>query len=271
MPYASANDVRLYYEEHGDGEPLVMVHGSWGDHANWALVVPRLAEQFRVITYDRRGHSRIELPASQGSYTEDGRDLLALIRAVDLGPSHVAGNSGGSAIALNAAVEEPSSFRTLIIHEPALPALLGDDRDLAIRRGEEMVAPVRDLLERGEDEAAAKLFANTFAFGPDAWETRVPAELKATMIHNAPTFLDELRDPVGSTWLDLSQLAEFDKPALVTSGTRSAPWFPQVAERVAAALPRGRALSLTGADNVPHISMPELYIETVVSFISERR
>jgi hypothetical protein len=54
---ANVNGVRLFYEVSGHGEvPLVLVHGSWGSHHNWDLVVPELAESFRVLTYDRRGH-----------------------------------------------------------------------------------------------------------------------------------------------------------------------------------------------------------------------
>ena len=58
MPFAEANGANLYYELNGEhGDPIVLIHGSWGDHANWRVVVPGLAKSFRVLTYDRRGHS----------------------------------------------------------------------------------------------------------------------------------------------------------------------------------------------------------------------
>ena len=62
-----ANGVRLYYEIHGGGEPLVLVHGSWVDATRWRFVVPGLAESFRVLVYDRRGHSRSERPDAPGT------------------------------------------------------------------------------------------------------------------------------------------------------------------------------------------------------------
>ncbi len=63
MAVANVNGVRLFYEVSGAGEvPLVLVHGSWGSHHNWDRVVPGLAESFRVLTYDRRGHSESERP-----------------------------------------------------------------------------------------------------------------------------------------------------------------------------------------------------------------
>ena len=46
MPFEKVNNVQLYYESTGSGEPLVLVHGSWVDHTNWAAVAPPLAESF---------------------------------------------------------------------------------------------------------------------------------------------------------------------------------------------------------------------------------
>lgn len=60
------NGVRIAYEDVGKGDPLVLVHGSWGSHHNWDAVVPALAERHRVVSYDRRGHSESERLARPG-------------------------------------------------------------------------------------------------------------------------------------------------------------------------------------------------------------
>src|SRR5947209_18949834 len=99
MSVARVNGVELYYELSGSGEPLVLVHGSWVDHRSWDPVVGLLARSFKVLTYDRRGHSGSERPDSQGSVFEDADDLPALIEALDLAPAHVAGNSYGGSVA----------------------------------------------------------------------------------------------------------------------------------------------------------------------------
>ena len=122
MPTALFNGVKLYYEESGSGQPLVLVHGSWTDLRSWDLVVPSLAERFRVVTYDRRGHSRSERPAGQGSVHEDVADLAAVIESLGLAPAHVIGNSFGGSIVLRLAAERPELFRSLSVHEPPLLA-----------------------------------------------------------------------------------------------------------------------------------------------------
>ena len=70
MPFATINSVELYYEITGRGEPMVLVHGSWGDHHNWDPVVPLLSQSFQVVTFDRRGHSQSQTATGQGSFAE---------------------------------------------------------------------------------------------------------------------------------------------------------------------------------------------------------
>jgi len=102
------NGIDLYWELTGSkGAPLVLVHGSWGDHHNWDSVVTELSKTFRVLTYDRRGHSKSERLNEQGNIEEDVSDLIALIEYLNLSPAYIAGNSGGAAIALRTAARRP--------------------------------------------------------------------------------------------------------------------------------------------------------------------
>jgi pimeloyl-ACP methyl ester carboxylesterase len=99
MPHVHVNRVRLFYEDHGAGEPLVLVHGGFSDHNNFGAVIPGLAESFRVVAYDRRGHSLSDRPEPLGTRRDQEDDLAALIEALGLGPAHVVGTSFGSAVA----------------------------------------------------------------------------------------------------------------------------------------------------------------------------
>ena len=266
MSAARINGIELSYELSGSGEPLVLVHGSWGDHHSWDPVVSLLAESFRVLAYDRRGHSASERPAGQGSVFEDADDLAGLIDELGLAPAHVAGNSFGAVVALRATTRRPEVFRSLIVHEPPLfPLLAGTELEPALAEAQRRIVAVVGLLEGGDHEGAARLFVETIAFGPGAWDEQLTPQMRDVRIANAPTFLDEARDP-DAVQIDLAALAAFDRPALLTSGTESAPFFGPVVDMVAESLPRSERVTIDGADHVPHISVPERYVELVRSF-----
>ena len=96
------NGVRILFQDTGDGEPLVLVHGSWGSYHK-GRGGPRAAEHCRAVSYDRRGHSESERVAGQGTFAEDVADLAALVEALDAAPAWVvldlirAGDHAGAA------------------------------------------------------------------------------------------------------------------------------------------------------------------------------
>ncbi|MFG2695631.1 alpha/beta fold hydrolase [Kitasatospora sp. NPDC048407] len=267
MPLARVNGVGLYYELAGDGDPLVLVHGSWTDHGTWGAVVPDLAERYRVLAYDRRGHSRSERPAGQGTRTEDEQDLAALIETFDLAPAHVAGNSFGASTALGLAARRPELFRSLVAHEPPLMGIVGEDPELGplMRAMGEKLESVREHLRAGENLAGAEQFVEEVALGPGNWE-QLPDWLRDTLVTNAPTFLDELADPAW-LFLDLAGLSGYTGPALLTNGTESPPWFPAIISRLGEALPRAEVRTLEGTGHVPHVSHPEDYLRSLTGFL----
>ena len=267
MPTAKVNGVQLFYELTGDGAvPLVLVHGSWDSHHDWDPVVPRLAESFRVLAYDRRGHSQSERPSAAGSVREDVADLAALLEHLGLAPAWVVANSFGASIALRLAGERPELFRGLIAHEPPLFALLADDSALApmLRDVEQKIRAVVERIAAGDHAGAAEQFVETVALGPGAWAD-VPHELRQTFIENAPTFLDEANDREQLVF-DLEWINGFSKPTLLTLGDESPPAFAPVVARLAGVLPRVQVVKIPGAGHVPHSTHPDAYAEAIIAF-----
>ncbi|MFE7639638.1 alpha/beta fold hydrolase [Kitasatospora sp. NPDC057518] len=267
MPRVAVNGVELFYEVGGDGEPLVLVHGSWGDHGSWGPVLPALAQKFRVLVYDRRGHSRSERPPGQGSRFEDEEDLAALIETLGFAPAYVAGNSFGASTALGLAARRPELFRGLVAHEPPLLDTVADDPrllPLTAATGER-IESVLALLTAGRTLAGARRFVEEVALGPGAWE-RLPEQLRETFVANAPTFADEQADPQWAN-LDLGRLSHYTGPALLTKGTQSPPWFAAIVARLSAALPHAETHTFEGAGHVPHLSHPDAYAQRVTGFI----
>lgn len=256
------NGVRLHYELHGSGEPLALVHGSWVDATNWQLVVPGLAERFRVLVYDRRGHSRSERPRSQGSVDQDGDDLAGLLEALELAPAHVVTNSYAGNVALRLATRRPELFRSLSCHEPPLWSLLEDDSESQemLQQGARSLEAVGGRIAAGDHEGAARQFVEEVAFGPGAWENELPPEMRATFVQNAPTFLDELQDPEQLS-IDDEALARLELPVRLTEGSESPPMFTRVIDRLAERIPDAARKTIEGAAHVPQLQTPEHYVE----------
>ncbi|MEV6576819.1 alpha/beta hydrolase [Streptomyces sp. NPDC051582] len=271
---ARVNGLDLYYEIVGEGDPLVLVHGSWVDHETWRRVVPRLAGSFRVLVYDRRGHSRSERPPGQGSRRQDEDDLASLIEILGA-PAHVVGNSFGASAALGLAARRPELLRSLTAHEPPLMGVVGEggeggdgDRELrpVLQAMEAALDGVLTALRAGEDRAGAQRFVDDVVIGPGGWE-RLPERARQVFTANAPTFLDEHGDPDWAR-LDLARLAGFPGPALLTFGSESPPWFPVIVGKLASALDgRARTRTLVGDGHVPHLTHPERYADALAAFI----
>lgn len=108
-------------------------------------------------------------------------------------------------------------------------------------------------------------FVETIALGPGAWDA-LPQKVRETFTFNAPTWLDEMRDP-DVLALDLDRLRSFGAPALLTMGDQSPDYFPLVVGRVAGALPHARTHTYAGAGHVPHLSHSEDYVRVITTFI----
>jgi pimeloyl-ACP methyl ester carboxylesterase len=269
MPTATVNGVRLFYELAGNaGPPLVLVHGSWGDHHNWDRVMPALAAHGRVLTYDRRGHSRSERPPGQVSADQHGEDLAALAEHLALAPAHFTGSSFGAYVLLRLATRRPDLFRSLTVHEPPLLGCLTGEPDLDSLRREVLARQdaVVDRLTAGDLEGGAHLFVDTVAFGPGAWEA-LPPQARQTFVGNAPTFPSDARDPAGMS-VDLAALAGFPRPVLLTRGEASPPFFRPIMTKLAAALPWAETRTYAEAGHVPHLSHPAEYAATLAAFVA---
>jgi pimeloyl-ACP methyl ester carboxylesterase len=271
MAIARVNGVRLFYELAGSGDvPLVLVHGSWASHASWDPVLPRLAGSFRVLRYDRRGHSASERPGGPGCVREDVADLAELIERLGLAPAWVVGNSFGASIALRLAGERPDLLRGLAAHEPPLFGLLAGDPAFAPLLDEvgARIAAVVARIASGDHAGAAEQFVDSVALGPGSWAA-LPSELRQVLIENAPTFLDEANDPeqlaFETAWLD-----GFRRPALLSQGDQSPPSFAPVVARLVRSMPHAEVTTFRGAGHIPHATHPDAYADALVAFVRER-
>ncbi len=246
MPRVSVNGVDLYYEEHGEGVPILGIHGTPSSAVMWAGAALELAKHGRCLIYDRRGFYRSAPPEpfKTMDLIHHVDDAAALLAALNLGPVVVIGRSTGGQIALEFARHFPDKVKALILLEPALFTIDPEAKawaDDARRR----------LLEQAAVDAS--LLAEALvrdALGDEAWES-FPGELKDMFAATSPAVLAEMRghgldlsqDPVE---LSEDELAGIRRPALIITAEDSLEACRLVNARLAGALPYAESVLVPG-------------------------
>lgn len=115
MPLTNANGIELYYEIHGEGEPLLLIMGLAHNLLSWKKSLPALAEQFKVIIFDNRGTGRSSKPETPYSIELMAEEAKAVLDAAGVDIAHVYGISMGGMIAQRLALNYPERIKSLIL------------------------------------------------------------------------------------------------------------------------------------------------------------
>src|SRR5439155_1020798 len=115
MATATVDSIELYYEEHGRGDPLLLIMGLAADSTAWMFQVPDFAERYRTITFDNRGVGRSSKPPGPYTIHQMADDAAGLLDALRVARAHVLGVSMGGMIAQELALRHPERVRGLVL------------------------------------------------------------------------------------------------------------------------------------------------------------
>jgi pimeloyl-ACP methyl ester carboxylesterase len=243
--------IQLYHEVRGSGPSVLFIQGAFGDGGTFEQVAELLAEEFTVVTYDRRANSRSPRPAGWESTSteEQSDDAASLIEALDIAPVAVFGNSGGAIIGLDLIIRHPDLLRGAILHDPAMFSVLSSPEDV--------MEPIQRAIEEGMREegplGGGASFLRFFA-GDEAFEHLEP-ELRERMLGNAEVFFGLEFGAIGPYRPHKESLAAVDVPVRIMAGTESPPPLVAVARWLAERLDV-ELESLPGA-HTPYFDRPE--------------
>lgn len=113
--YAEVNGINLYYETHGSGRPLILLHGGLGSGEMFGPVLPALAERHQVIAVDLQGHGRTADIDRVLDIRQMADDVAALIDHLRLGTPDLVGYSLGGGVALQTAAKYPTKVQRLVM------------------------------------------------------------------------------------------------------------------------------------------------------------
>jgi pimeloyl-ACP methyl ester carboxylesterase len=113
--YAPVNGLKLYYEIHGSGQPLILIHGGLGASDMFAAIVPTLAANRQVIAVDLQGHGRTADIDRALGYDTMADDIAALLKHLGIEKADVMGYSVGGGVAMRTAIQHPDIVRKLVV------------------------------------------------------------------------------------------------------------------------------------------------------------
>ena len=227
--FVTANGATLYYERQGIGAAVLFIAGSTGDAGNFTRTADLLADEFNVVTYDRRGNSRSPRPFGwvTTSVAEQADDAAELIHALGLSPAMVFGASAGGPIALDLIIRHPGLVRAGILQEPSIFSLLSDPTAaLAPRR-----ALIEEALRAEGPEGAIRALMRYL--NDDAVFAAIPPDILDRMLANAETILT-IESPGFAGWQPKTEdLVKITAPIALMYANDTLPVYKEVTKLLA--------------------------------------
>ena len=254
----------LYYEEAGEGVPILLIHPAGATASTWGSATEELARVGRVITYDRRGYARSggEPARSISTHTADAAAILEGLRAE---PAIVVGTSAGAAIAVDLAVRRPDLVRVVVAHE--FPWRF--TRHLPSVSQLAALAKIGSLALRGRQSDAAETLlrsAYTYRDGGSAWDA-FPEEWRRVGRKNASAALADFRNSISSS-PSPAELATIKVPVVCSYGARSPDGMFRLVRALAAAIPTARTHRIEGAGHAAPFDAPANFVQVIAGTVT---
>ena len=252
-----------YTDNGGSGRPLLLVHA--GVFADWFVPVAALLElaERRVVRIRRAGYTSGSDPASHLTLSDHADHCAALLRSLGIEDADVVGHSSGALICLELAARHPLLVSQLVLYEPAPGGSLAGPDDAAV--AERVMGPAIGAASAGDIAAAFDIFMR-FICAPDyraVLESSLgPDGLEGAEQESAYFFSDEA--PAVLDWkFGLDEASRINVPTKVAAGSASPRPVHNVADRVAASLPRSERVTIEDADHLLPLRDPAAFARLI--------
>ena len=270
MPLLNTRGTALWYQATGTGVPLVLVHGSAVDGTTWDGVTAKLAQQHRVITYDRRGYGRSAHEPVR-DHRIHAQDLIDILEQVAREPAVVVGWSSGGNVALAVAAQRPELCQSLVIVEAQFHGMRHMDvqvaRTLVRLKGQQL---------RGRHVAALEeflRFGSALRSGGNAYD-RADEQVRDSLRRYPDQVLAEW-DPhpfgVMHEHVPMKAITAMPLPITWILGGESSRWLAGLHARVQRRRPDIETVVVPGASHLVHLDQPEAFVDTVLRAASRAR
>jgi 3-oxoadipate enol-lactonase len=254
----------LYYEEEGEGFPILLIPPAGSTASTWGSAMTELVRIGRVIAYDRRGYARSggEPVRSISTHTDDAASLLEFLEAH---PAVVVGTSAGAAIAVDLAVRRPELVLGVVAHE--FPWRF--TRHVPAARQIIALAKIGGFALLGRPADATEAFlrsAYSYGDGTGAWDA-FPEEWREIARANARPALADFLNSIRS-YPSAADLASIEVPVLCTYGERSPEKMFRLVKLLAVAIPTARTQRIDGAGHAAPFDATDNFVRAIAGTVT---
>ena len=269
MTTASVSDVQVDYNEHGEGPPLVFIHGAWSTAESWRPQVERFSDDYRTITYDLRGHGRTgssdQRTYSVGLFVED---LKALLDELEVDRAVICGLSLGSMIAQSYLARYPERVEGIVL-AGALQTFPPVRMPRSVKYAMSPVVPLGASLAMGGTRSTFQALLTSIRVvtgGP--WLSLDPKVRKEALRTADETSPSEFKKVFKALYaFQPPALDDVSVPALVIYGEEDAPPVKQQSRELARTL-GGKAVKVRDAAHMVNRDQPEAFNDLLAEFLS---
>ena len=161
MPHVPSGNFKLYFEEVGDGYPILFIHEYAGDHTSWEPQMRYFSRRYRCVAYNARGYPPSDVPESGDDYGQNQAvsDAVAVMDHLGIDKAHIVGNSVGGTTTIVLALNHPDRVRSIVVG--ACHASSGGDPYLIANRPVEIGRVAREFTEDPTWENMRKYLTTT--------------------------------------------------------------------------------------------------------------
>lgn len=266
MPTITSNGIQMYYEIHGQGDPLVLIMGLRRNAEWWYNQLPTLSQHFQVLVFDNRGAGRSdkpEMPYTIGLFAEDTQGLM---RSLGLSKAHILGVSMGGYIAQELAIRYPRMVRGLIL------GCTGPGGSRAVRMSPERLAKFTAIQGLTPEQILRKdmdiYFSDSFI---ETQEEKITRFITISFLHYQPAEAFQRQFEACLAHDTVDRLQAIGHPTLILSGDDDPLVPPENSRILKELIPQAELVFFPKGRHCFFLEEGELFNQKVVEFLRQIR
>lgn len=260
MPYVVNEGVRIYWDEYGRGQPVLLIMGLGYTAHMWHRTRPHLAQHLRTLAFDNRGVGGSDAPAGPYSIPQMASDAAAVLDTAQVGSAHVFGISMGGMIAQEFALQYPNRVRSLILGCTAAGG------PTAVRAEPEATKMLKARARMTPDEAAEAAVPFIYDVGTPRERIEEDLAVRRPWLPRPEPYLAQLQGIFA--WESYSRLPEIRVPTLVIHGENDRLVPAGNGKIIAGRIPGAKLVLIPHASHIFMTDHPQIANEIILNFLN---